>query len=148
MDGNPYQARGARIQALFLTGRYRSDCLCRFWSGNRLGYCLLEPCNSSKLYGDIEHILLSCAALTEVRRRLLRYSADYVKQKPVLKQICEAYLQPDNTALCMQFLLDCSVLPRVISAAQLYGEIIHFHLFRISRTWCRSLHTARRKLTR
>ena len=41
LDGNPYQAKAARIQALFLTGRYRTERLCRFWSGNKDGYCLL-----------------------------------------------------------------------------------------------------------
>ena len=32
LDGNPYQAKAARIQALFFSGRYRSERLCRFWS--------------------------------------------------------------------------------------------------------------------
>ena len=32
LDDNPYQARAAHIQALFLSGRYRTERLCRFWS--------------------------------------------------------------------------------------------------------------------
>ena len=146
LDGNPYQAKAARIQALLLSGRYRTERLCRFWSGNKDGFCLLSPCNSSYLFEDLEHFILRCEALTEVRRRLFRFTTDYIKEKPVLKQICEAYLQPSNPALYLQFLLDCSVLPLVISAVQLHGQDIHFHLFRISRTWCRSLHVARLRL--
>ena len=146
LDGNPYQAKAARIQALLLSGRYRTERLSRFWSSNKDGFCLLSTCNGSQLYEDIEHFILRCSALTEVRRRLIRFTEDYVVDKPVLKPLCDAYLLPDNTALCMQFLLDCSVLPMVISAVQLYGQIVHFHLFRITRTWCRSLHVARLKL--
>ena len=52
LDGNPYQAKAARIQSLFLTGRYRSERLCRFWSSNREGYCLLSTCNNEQLYED------------------------------------------------------------------------------------------------
>ena len=146
LDGSPYQAKAARIQALLLSGRYRTQRLCRFWSSNKDGYCLLSPCNNSFLFEDIEHFLLRCTALTEVRRRLFRFTVDYVREKPVLKQVCDAYLQPSNTTLFMQFLLDCSVLPLVISAVQTHGQVVHFHLFRISRTWCRSLHVARQKL--
>ena len=146
LDGNPYQARAARIQALFLTGRYRSERLCRFWSGNREGICLLDPCNAEKLSEDIEHIVLQCPALTEVRRRLIRFTKDYVSDKPVLKLICDAYLKTDDTPTCMQFLLDCSTLPLVIAAVQEHGAIVHFHLFKITRCWCRSLHHARLRL--
>ena len=146
LDGNPYQARAARIQALFLAGRYRSERLCRFWSGNSDGVCLLDPCNGEKLFEDIEHIILRCPALTEVRRRLFRFTTDYVLDKPVLKTICDAYLKTDDTSTCMQFLLDCSILPLVITAFQDYGAIIHFHLFKITRCWCRSLHHARLRL--
>ena len=46
LDGNPYQAKAARIQALFLTGSYRTERLCRFWSSNREGKCLLETCKN------------------------------------------------------------------------------------------------------
>jgi hypothetical protein len=45
----------------------------------------------------------------------------------------------------MQFSIDCSVLPLVIYSYQLHGLIIHQQLFKITRTWCRSLHVARMK---
>ena len=41
LDGNPYQTKAASVQALFLSGRYRSERLRRHWSMvNRNGYCL------------------------------------------------------------------------------------------------------------
>ena len=35
LNSNPYECKAARIQALFLTGRYRTEKLCRFWSSNK-----------------------------------------------------------------------------------------------------------------
>ena len=91
LDGNPYQAKAARIQSLFISGRYRTEELCRFWSQNKEGFCLLDSCKN------------------------------------------------------LQFLMDCSVLPLAITTYQEYGAIIHQDLFRVSRTWCRSVHVARLK---
>ena len=145
LDGNPYQARASRIQALFLTGRYRSERLCRFWSTNKNGVCLLEPCRSQELFEDIDHIILKCSGLTDVRRRLALFTSEYTADKPVLREIVETYLCADNDELRMQFIIDCSVLPLVISSYQHHGPIIHQQLFKITRTWCRSLHVARMK---
>ena len=145
LDGNPYQAKAARVQAVFLSGKYRTDKLCRYWSENKDGICLLESCKDLELTEDIEHILLHCAGLTEARRRLVMFTTAYTADKPVLASIVECYLYSSCTALRMQFLLDCSILPLVIEAFQAHGKIIHQHLFRISRTWCRSLHVSRMK---
>ena len=145
LDGNPYQAQASRIQSLFLTGRYRSERLCRFWSANKSGVCLLEPCRTQGLFEDIHHIILRCSGLTDVRRRLLVFTREYAADKPVLREIVETYLYSDNDELRMQFIIDCSVLPLVISSYQLHGPIIHQTLFKITRTWCRSLHVARMK---
>ena len=145
LDGNPYQAKAARIQSLFLSGRYRSEELCRFWSQNKNGFCLLDSCKDLHQRENIEHILLHCDGLTEVRRRLVAFTRKVTDDKPVLKQIIESYLFSEDEELRMQFLMDCSVLPLVISAHQEYGAIIHQDLFRVSRTWCRSVHVARLK---
>ena len=145
LDGNQYQAKAARIQSLFLSGRYRSEELCRFWSQNRDGFCLLDSCKDLKISENIQHILLHCAGLTEVRRRLVAFTGKMTDDKPVLKQIIESYLFSQDEELRMQFLMDCSVLPPVITAYQEYGATIHQSLFRVSRTWCRSVHVARLK---
>ena len=145
LDGNQYQAKAARIQSLFLSGRYRSEELCRFWSQNRDGFCLLDSCKDLKISENIQHILLHCAGLTEVRRRLVAFTGKMTDDKSVLKQIIETYLFSQDEELRMQFLMDCSVLPPVITAYQEYGATIHQSLFRVSRTWCRSMHVARLK---
>ena len=145
LDGNPYQAKAARIQSLFLSGRYRTEQLCRFWTQNKNGVCLLDSCKEQHLPENIQHILLHCDGLTEVRRRLIDFTKKFTDDKPVLRQIIETYLFSQDQELRMQFLMDCSVLPLVISTFQEYGPNIHQSLYRISRTWCRSVHVARLK---
>ena len=65
LDGNPYQAKAARIQSLFISGRYRTEELCRFWSQNKEGFCLLDSCKDLHVSENIEHVLLRCDGLTE-----------------------------------------------------------------------------------
>ena len=146
LDDNPYQASAARIQALFLSGRYRTERMCRHWSRNKDGVCLLPSCRSLLISETIEHVLLHCTGLNDHRRRLELFTEKFAADKPVIQQIISAYMNTEDEYLRMQFLLDCSVLPLVISSFQLHGHIIHQQLYRISRTWCRSLHVARQKI--
>ena len=149
LDGNPYQAQAASVQALLLSGRYRTERLCRFWSSNRKGYCLLGQCWDLKLAENIEHFLLRCDALTDERRRLYLYSINLGNEFPLLQPVLDAYLFTNDDDIKMKFLLDCSSLPMVIRASQLFGDRIYAVLFILTRTWCRSLHRARlRKLGR
>ena len=149
LDGNPYQAEAASIQALFLSGRYRTERLCRFWSENNHGFCLLCQNLNLEITENIEHVLLLCAGLTEERRRLYEYSIIFAADNPILKPILDEYLFTVDNDLLMRFLLDCSVLPYVITARQLFGDNVHHLLFKLTRTWCRSIHRARlRKLGR
>ena len=145
LNGNPYQTEAAKIQAVFLSGRYRSERLCRFWSQNKDGFCLQESCNGQGIIEDINHIIITCDSLAETRRRLFKFTAMFVANKPILIPLIKAYLCSTENLL-IQFMLDCSVLPLVISAFQKHGQTVHEHLFHISRTWCRSLHRDRLKM--
>ena len=51
----------------------------------------------------------------------------------------------DDHELWIQFVLDCSVFPSVIAAAQKDPAVLQL-LFRATRTWCYSLHRTRLKL--
>ena len=146
-DGNPYNAEAARIQALFLTGRYPTEYLCRHWSHNKDGICLQHSCFNLKIKESVEHVLLHCPALFEERRRLYFLTWIFAADKPQIWNIIELYLwKPANDKIAMQFLLDCSCLPLVIETTQLYGQTILDNCFAISRTWCRSIHVSRMKL--
>ena len=147
LSGNPYEVKAARIQALFLSGRYRTEKLCRYWSSNSNGFCLQKSCFNSEIVEDSKHIILHCPALNDQRRRLLEYTYSLLHNMPLLGPILEAYLFGNiDDDILMQFLLDCSVLPLVITAKQLFGDIILAKLFKMTRTWCFSLHKARLRL--
>ena len=54
-------------------------------------------------------------------------------------------LMSSNEHNQVQFLLDCSVLPEVIHASQKDSKILSL-LFKVTRTWCYSMHRARLKM--
>ena len=139
---SPYEVTKARIQALFLSGRYRTELLCSKWSGNTGGYCQGSICKGRQIKEDIEHILLHCGSLTPKRARLTMFTLNYSSLVPFLSDILLTMTQP-NSALLPQFLLECSVIPEVIVHTQHYGNVVLHHLFKVSRTWCYSLHRDR-----
>ena len=146
LNSNPYESKAARIQALFHTGRYRTEKLCRFWSSNSNGYCLQDTCLPLNIVEDLTHLLVHCPALNETRRRLSSFSYTLLSDMPLLGPILDAYLfNSDNDDLTVQFLVDCSVLPLVISCRQLLGNAVLEKLFKLTRTWCYSLHKSRCK---
>ena len=137
----------ASIQALFLSGRYRSERLRRHWSVvNRNGFCLNNDCFHLKYVEDIYHILLSCPAYTNERRRLLQLSPKMSREFPLIKPIMDAYLNIGDCDLKLQFLLDCSTLPLVIHSQQNFGFGPLCYLFRFTRTWCWNIHKSRMKM--
>ena len=140
-----YEVSKAIIQALFLSGRYRTEKLCRYWSSNTSGYCLLPQCLTLKIVEDEEHILLSCQSLAATRVKLSEFTIAYAKANPVVGDILVTFTNPYNP-LYTQFLVDCSVIPQVISHAQAHCNITLQHLFKVTRTWCYALHRDRLKL--
>ena len=147
LDGNPYQTKAASVQALFLSGRYRSERLRRHWSMvNRNGYCLNPSCFSLKYVEDEIHILLRCSAYTDERRRLTNLSMKTAHNFPLLQPIMDEYLNSSDDDLKLQFLLDCSTLPLVIYARQNFGFEIMCHLFKFTRIWCLNIHKSRMKM--
>ena len=63
----------------------------------------------------------------------------------VSHQLVTLLLLSNSSQKTMQFLLDCSAIPEVIHAAQIYGEKVYRDLFYLSRTWCFALHRERMK---
>ena len=127
-----------------ISGRYRTQKLCSHWSPHTSGFCLMSSACSSILE-DLTHILSSCVALLPTREKLQMFTLNYCEQNPIIKDIVLSLCQPTHHQFC-QFLLDCSILPQVILAHQLHGDIIHHHLFLISRTWTYTIHKERLKI--
>ena len=142
---SPSKARMACIQARMLSGRYRCEYLARHWKKNSSGSCLLSPnCNE---YEDINHILQRCSALDSVRNNLIEHTSHQIKTLPQpISSLLQKYCDPGSENFC-QFLLDCTVLPDIISAAQAYSpDFVLPPLFELSRTWIFVLHRERLKL--
>ena len=142
---SPYEVTKSGVQALFLSGRYRTELLSRYWSSNPEGFCLCPSCDGHQVKEDIEHILLYCPSLSPSRQRLYNFTSSYARSVPA---ICETILTLSRPThpLFSQFLLDCSVIPCVISLVQQLGDDVLHHMFKISRTWCYSLHRERLRI--
>ena len=142
---SPSKVAMATVQAQMISGRYSTEKLCRHWSSNLTGACLLSP-ECSDMLEDIPHILSSCHALAKTRDKLLLYTNEYAEKIPdPIKQLILLLCHPASPTF-NQFLLDCSVIPIVISATQSHGNAVQEHLFTISRTWVYCLHRERLKL--
>ena len=144
--GNPYEVEKACIQAKMLSGRYRTCWLSRHWSGDSSGICSLPTCRLSQTPGTLSHILTECPDLSPARSRVYSLWANHLKDKQTLFPIVWKYTTQSDTPLFLQFLLDCSVLPDIISETQRNGQSVHDSLFYMTRTLCFSIHKARLKL--
>ena len=140
-----YEVTKAGVQAILLSGRYRTERLSRHWSANPSGSCLCPSCKGLEISEDVEHILLHCPSLSTTRASLAKFTLDYAADHPDIQDVLLAYTNPTNP-LFVQFLLDCSVIPEVISLTQEHGTDTLFKLFKVTRAWCYSLHRNRLKL--
>ena len=105
---NPYEINKAVVQARMLSGRYRSEGLCRFWSANPNGYCLLQSYSDTCLKEDISHILLHCPSLSTTRANLRAFFETFSGNHPEVSNNDTLFLNTYNTTNQIQFLLDCS----------------------------------------
>ena len=139
-----FEVAKARIQLLFLASQYPCGSLSKHWTPeNPLGLCTFPDCHHKNLVETPEHVLLRCPAYTTTRKKNITICLK--TQDPVSHRLVTSFLLSDSTQKMMQFLLDCSVLPEVISGAQNYGKQIYDDLFYLSRTWCFSVHRERMK---
>ena len=139
---SPSKVSMANIQAVMLSGRYRTQSLIKHWNKNIKGNCLLSPqCHNT--CEDIPHILQHCPALSSARERLLDFTVKYCSDLPaLLKELILRLCRPSN-ALFSNFLLDCSSLPDVISCVQTLGSKSLESFFDVTRMWIYVLHRER-----
>ena len=144
----PYQVSMATVQAVMVSGRYHCDSLLQHWSSKISGECVLPTCINSNLLDDLEHILQLCPSMQPTRDKLRDFTREYLVKNALpisIQSIVNSFCSPQSIKFC-QFLIDCSSLPCVIEAIQMYGDGIIQHFFTITRTWIFSLHRERLKL--
>ena len=132
-------------QARFISGRYRTELLCSHWSSNPGGYCLCRSCVGLFISENIEHVLLHCGSLLSTRLRLSKFPLKYAMTVTLLSRTILELTKPCNP-LFLQFLIDCSVIPQVITLCTDHGQVALHHMFKVSCTWCYSLHRERLKI--
>ena len=97
---------------------------------------------------DVQHILQHCYALEPLRNRLQSFTASKLESFPlILQNVIETYCTPTSEFFCI-FLLDCSVLPLVISSLQALGNdpVSLRNLFSLAGNWVYFLHRERLKV--
>ena len=122
-----------------ISGQYRSEQLCRFWSNNTNGYCLAPTC--SQVLGDLEHLLLHCPALGTTRSRLYRMWNINSKKFPELQVLISAILQ-STPAVQVQFILNPTVFPELTAMVQRSCQGLLDHVLYMTRTFAFALHRA------
>ena len=129
-----------------LSGRYRTEALCRFWSANPGGYCLLNSCRDSNIKEDVTHILTTCPSLSITRARLKTIFISCGASNPTIKECIDSFLNSQDNLYKTHFLLDCSTIPDIIRVNHVCGFSTLGLLFKLTRTWCYALHRERLRL--
>ena len=136
-----YSVNKMVIQLRMLSGRYRVGKLLRHFQPSNSGVC--ELCGLE--IEDLAHLLAPrCPRMAERGALLLEYSRSLATKSPTCSSILDNIMHSDEETR-VQFVLDCTVLPPVIAAAQHDKEVLPL-LCKITRTWCYSLHRTRLKL--
>ena len=93
MAESPYEVSKATTVANMLSGRYVTDHRARHWSNqNPEGICqLCQVFGLSSTPGTLEHQLLSCPALAEVRSQQVSLWSAYMVGQPSLLPIISAH---------------------------------------------------------
>ena len=138
---NPHEVAKAVIQLKMLSGRYRVAKLTKHWSiSNKSGHCPAPDCTSLE---TLEHLLVSCPHYAQLRGGIVRLWTSTAE--PRLLQIVSRILVCSPEEL-VQFILDPSVHPPLISLVQSHGLDILRLVFHLTRSWCYSLHCERLRL--
>ena len=125
-------------------GRYNSDCNTRHWTPtNKEGFCLL--CPGLDTPGTIEHLLVTCQALKSKRIALFSFWNQQAEESQNIAELL-LMMRGSNTKQFVQFVLDPSVVPAVISGCQ--NKLYKLEeIFNLTRTYSYGMHRRRLQLS-
>ena len=127
-----FECRKASIMARMVSGRFRTEYMARHWSSNKLGYCMAETCLQT--IGSLQHLLIDCPALSDVRQRMWTMIFDKTVQYPALFQFL-LELEKSSPELQMQFFLDPTAIPAILEVWELFGQQAVDHVYYLARTY-------------
>ena len=143
--GNSYETCKSTVLGLMISGRYRTEMLCRYWSDNRSGQCLADTCHGNGVPGDIEHLLVTCPALEQTRHRLHSlWCVKSVDCLPLHRLIIRILGSPPS--VLVRFILDCTSIPEVLTLRQAIGYEVIERLLYLTRTWAFTIHKEKLKI--
>ena len=137
-----YHVNKCVVVARMLSGRFRCGSLLRHFSPHISGLC--ELCGEE--LEDLPHILLPrCPQLRDRSDVLLRFARETLSSSPLACQLFQRITESKDDNKFVQFVLDPSAVPEIITAAQTDPDILPL-LFSVTTTWCYSLNRTRTKL--
>ena len=134
----------AVIQARLLSGKYRFERFKRHYSNdNPEGLCSLNMCQGVNAHeGNIESFFLNCISLEKARDDFKTFLGSYLEMHYEFSNLIMNCISSDP----VQFYLDASTIPQVISEVQSRGYHVLNVIFKLTRLFCFSLHKLRTKL--
>ena len=140
---SPFESAKAVIVARMISGRYRCEALSTYWSSSN-GYCLIPSC--SYVRGDIEHLLLRCPALNDIREKMLKmWKSKTETQYPSLYDIMSRIMVSTPSYMVHFLLYPCS-FPDIIALGQQHGQEVIDHVNYLTRTYVYYMHKIKQKI--
>ena len=130
---NPFECSKSTVLARMVSGRYRTDMLCRHWNGNRSGFCRAPCCVATQ--GTLEHLLVACPALGETRERLYQMWLDRSVMFPTLHATVRAVLASADHNVITQFILEPLAFALISADFKTHGEHFAQQLSYMTRTF-------------
>ena len=93
----------------------------------------------------VQHLLVHCSALSSRRDVLFEYWDVLASTNPVCTTLV-AFIKQAPEGTFLQFLLDCTAVPEVAQLTGESGAEVLSTLFKMTRTYCYSIHRERLKL--
>jgi hypothetical protein len=134
---NSFECRKSEILVRMVSGRFRSEYLCRHWSDNRLGHCQADTCVG--VAGDLEHLLVHCPALAQDRKRLWEMFFIKSVQFPALFHFLQD-IEKSGPTIRLKFLLDPLAFSEILNLWSLFGQNLIDHIYYLIRTYAYYLH--------
>ena len=134
--GHPFESSKSTVLAKMVSGRFRSEALCRHWSANRHGYCRAPSCH--QVYGTLEHLLVSCPALDTIREGLYSMWLERSVMFPALHSTIRDVLD-SNEATKVQFILEPLAFPLLFHCFKIHGQRFIEQLSYLIRTFAFSI---------
>lgn len=133
-----YECNKSVILGRMISGRYRTESLCRHWSQtNKNGFCLATTCH--EVVEDLEHLLILCPALQETRDGIFRMWLNKTSHLPELQTLLRNLIR-SNPEEKISFILDPMSRPELICLHQNIGQKLLDLVFYLTRTLVYYIH--------